>query len=320
MTLVTDPSHHLLEEKYRPSKLDDVIIPQPIKDGLKTQIKDGTVTSMIFVSPSPGSGKTTTAKAVAHELNTTPLVINASLENSIDEIRTKVIQYATTASMFSSGIKIVILDEADRLTKQAQDSLKGLMEQVSSNCSFILTTNYISRLEEPLISRCEVIEFTYSKEEQTKLAAKMCQRAFDILTEENITFDKKSVIEVVKKFSPDNRKILKVLQAYSKKHNNTIDVGILASMAGFDAETLITAMKAKKYDDVKTWCFNNYDRLGDDFYGSMFKTLQGCVVDQSIPQAVLTLNDYQRHHATVPDRFVHFLALCTELMMGVSFK
>lgn len=320
MTLVTDPRHHLLEEKYRPNNLDDIIIPQSIKDGLKAQIKEGKVTSMIFVSPGAGSGKSTTAFAVANELEVTPLLINASLDNSIDDIRMKVIQYATTASMFGSSIKIVILDEADRLSKQAQDSLKGLMEQVSANCSFILTTNYISRLEEPLISRCEVIEFTYSKEEQTKLAAKMCQRAFEILTEEGITFDKKSVIEVVKKFSPDNRKILKVLQAYSKKHNNTIDVGILATMSGFDSETLITAMKAKKYDDVKAWCFNNYDRLGDDFYGSMFKSLKDSVVDQSIPQSVLILNDYQRHHATVPDRFVHFLAMNTELMMGVSFK
>lgn len=319
MTLATDPKHHLWEERFRPDRLEDVIIPQHIKDGLKTQIKEGAVTSMLFYSPSPGTGKTTTAFAIAHELDVKPLYINASLNNSIDDIRMMVVQYATTANMFGSSIKIVILDECERLSTAAQESLKGLMEQVSKNCAFILTTNTKSRIVEPLVSRCDEIDFIYTTADQTALAAQMLKRVFAILEEEQVTYDKMAVVQVVKKFAPDNRKILKTLQAYHKKHG-TIDAGILGKLAGADIDALLSAMKQKKYDEVKTWCLNNFEMLGDDFYLRMFKTLEPVVVPQSVPQSVLTLNDYQRYHATVPDRFVHFLSLMTQLMMEVSFK
>lgn len=320
MSLITDPAHHLWEEKYRPSNLDDVIIPQSLKDGLKTQIKDGAISSLLLYSPAPGTGKTTTAYAIAHALDVEPLFINASLTNSIDEIRMNVVAYATSANMFNDSKKLVILDEGERLSSAAQESLKGLIEQVSSNCAFIITTNAKSRIIEPLRSRCDEIDFMYSDNDKTALAAQMCQRVFAILTEEGVVFDKMSVVQVVKKYAPDNRKILKTLQSYSQKNNKNIDAGILGKLAGADVESLLSAMKEKNYEDVKKWCMSNYERLGDDFYGKMFKTLEAAVVNQSVPQAVLTINDYQRFHATVPDRFVHTLALVTELMMNQQFK
>jgi replication-associated recombination protein RarA len=305
----TRPEHLLWEERYRPSRLAEVIIPEHLKNTLLKSIQEGGVPSMLFYSPSPGTGKTTVAKAVCEEQGIKPLFINASMDNSIEDIRVKVVQYATTASLFNQNKKVVILDEGERLSVAAQDSLKGLVEQVSSNCSFIITCNAKSRIIEPLRSRCDEYDFVYSNQEQVQLAAQMCKRVFEILALEGVTYDQASVIQ-----------ILKTLQVYAKGNDNVIDAGILGRLAGADTAALIEAMKAKKYDEVKTWCVNNFERLGDDFYGKTFKTFQSVLVPQSIPQAILILNDYQRHHATVPDRYVHFLALMTTLMMETSFK
>jgi DNA polymerase III delta prime subunit len=320
MSIAANPSHFLWEEKYRPASLDDVVIPDALKAALKGYVAEGAIPSMLFYSPSPGTGKTTTAFAIANGLDIKPLFINASLDNSIDDIRMKVVQYATSANMFNSSKKLVILDEGERLSSQAQESLKGLIEQVSGNCSFLITTNAKSRIIEPLKSRCTEIDFVYSAADQTKLAAMMLKRVFVILKEENVTFDQASLIQVVKKFAPDNRRILKTLQAYAKVNGNVIDAGILGKLSGYDSAALIEAMKGKKYDEVKSWCMNNYERLGDDFYLKMFKTLEPIVQPQSVPQIVLTMNDYQRYHATVPDRFIHFLSLMTQLMMETGFK
>lgn len=310
---------YIWAERYRPQTLEDVILPAKFKEDLKAHVAKGRIPSFLFYSPSPGTGKTTTAKALCNELGIKPLFINASLNNSIEDIRMKVVQYATTASLFGESQKVVILDECERLSPAAQESLKGLVEEVSSNCSFVLTCNTKSRVNEALRSRCTEVDFIYTQEDQMKLGAQMIKRCSEILTENNITFDIPSLAAVVKKYVPDNRKILGVLQQYSVK-TGTVDAGILGQLKGADQETLLTALKEKKFDVVKSWCFENHDRLGDEFYLQVFKSLEQVVVPQSVPGMVLVLNDYQRHHATVPDRFVHFLAMCTQLMIDVQFK
>ncbi len=311
--------HVVWAEKYRPATLDDVIIPEQFKTSLKAYIADGKVPNFIFFSQSPGTGKTTTAKAICNDLKIHSLFINASLHNSIDDIRTMVVQYATSASLIGSGRKVVILDEAERLSQAAQESLKGLIESVSKNCSFILTSNSKSKIVEPLRSRCTEVDFVYNADDILKIQAGMIRRCTDILKAENVEFELPVLVQLAKRFSPDNRKILNELQRYAKEFGK-IDSGILGRLRSFDAETLIGALKAKKFDEVKQWCFLNSDGLQDDFYNRLFKTLEPVLVPQSVPQSILTLNDYQRHHHIAPDKFIHFTALCTELMMNVQFK
>lgn len=317
---VTHPDQLVWSQKYRPKTLNDVIIPEAFKSALLEYLKGGRIPNFLFFSPSPGTGKTTTALAVCEDLGIQPLFINASMDNSIEDIRMKVVQYATTASLIGASQKVVVLDEAERLSSAAQDSLKGLIEQVSNNCSFILTCNTKSRIIEPLVSRCTEVDFIYNADDQKKLAAFMLRRSMQILEAEGVTYDKAVIAALVMKFAPDNRKILNELQKYATENGKNIDAGILGRLKGADQETLVQAMKDKKYDEVKLWVTNNTDRLGDDFYGRMFKTLEQVLVPQSVPQMSLTLNEYQRYHSVVPDRFVHFLALMTQLMMEIQFK
>lgn len=259
------------------------------------------------------------AKALCNELGIRPLFINASMDNSIEDIRVKVLQYATTVSLTGDSIKVVILDEAERLSQAAQDSLKGLIELVSANCRFILTTNSKGRIIDPLVSRCTEIDFVFGKDDQVAVSARMLRRCTEILNDRGVTFKLPVVAEVVKKYAPDNRKILNTLQQYAKG-NNTIDEGILGKLRSSDATALISAMRSKNYNEVKAWVFDNFEIMLDDFYLKLFKTLEPMLNPQSVPQLVLILNDYQRYHAVVPDKFVHFLSMCTEVMMQVEFK
>lgn len=305
-------------EKYRPAKIDDVILPKAIKEQFKGYVRDDQIQNMLLSSPTPGTGKTTVALALCEEMGIKPLFINASLNNSIEEIRVNVLQYATTVSLVSNSTKVVILDEAERLTPGAQDSLKGLIEMVSKNCRFILTANTKSRIIEPLRSRCPDVEFVYGKEDMKSLSAQMYKRACEILDAENVVYSKPVIAKLVTQYMPDNRKIIGKLQHYAAA-NKVIDEGILAQMIGGDITALLQAMKDKKFDLVKGWCFDNQDRLGDDFYGKMFAATETKVEKPSIPELVMILDEWQTKHKEVPDRFIHFLAMCTHVMMRCTF-
>ena len=142
----------LLVEKYRPSKIEDVVgFPQD-----KISINEG-LPHLLFYGP-PGTGKTTLAKIIIRMLGADHIILNASDERGIDTIRDKVKVFASTKST-SGNIKIIFLDESDHLTPDAQTSLRNLMETYSSNCRFILTANYLNRIIDPLQSRCQMIEF-----------------------------------------------------------------------------------------------------------------------------------------------------------------
>lgn len=308
----------LWTQKYRPQKIADVILPKSIKELFEGYVREGQMQSMLLTSASPGTGKTTVALALCAEMGIRPLFINASMDNSIEDIRVKVVNYATTVSLVSNSTKVVVLDEAERLTPAAQDSLKGLMEQVSKNCRFILTANAKSRIIEPLRSRCTEVEFAYSKEDSKASAAMMYKRACEILDQEGIVYSKAVVAKVVTKYVPDNRSVLAALQKYAIA-NKVIDEGILGQLAAADTSVLIDALKAKKFMEVKQWCFDNQDKLTDDFYGKLFTTLESRLQVASVPEAVLIIDEWQSKHSVVPDRYIHFLAMMTNLMMQVQF-
>lgn len=316
--LKTNPEHFLWTEAYRPD-FEGVIIPPDLKDRLRKFMDGGKIPSFIFYSPSPGTGKTTTARAMAAYMNSEPLFINASTENSIDTIRTLVVQYATTSNIFGDGMKVVILDEADRLSPAAQDGLKGVMEAVSHNCAFILTCNNKGRIIEALRSRATEVDFMYTTEQQIQLSTLMLKRLMTILQELNIEFDVKALAALTKRYAPDNRKLLQMTQHYARL-NGKIDSGILAEADSKDIANLFAALKSKVYPDMLRWCTNNADSIGDDFYRILYNLISPKVDDNSHAQLILLLNDYQRYHSVVPDRFLHLSALCTNIMMEVNIK
>ena len=144
-------------EKYRPQVLEDYVGNEVIKNKIADYLKQGSIQNLLFHGVA-GTGKTTLAKLITKNLNCSVLYINASDERGIDTIRDKIIPFAFTKGF--KAVKIVILDEADYLTPQAQATLRNTMETFSSSTRFILTCNYLERIISPLQSRCQTFEIT----------------------------------------------------------------------------------------------------------------------------------------------------------------
>ena len=148
-------------EKYRPTTVDECILPSNLKQTFKEFVKQKTLPNMIL-SGGAGVGKTTVAKAMINEIGATSMMINGSEESGIDVLRTKIKNFASTSSL-EGGRKYLILDESDYLNPQStQPALRGFMEEFHKNCGFILTCNYKNRLIEPLHSRCSGVDFKIS--------------------------------------------------------------------------------------------------------------------------------------------------------------
>jgi DNA polymerase III delta prime subunit len=304
-------------EKYRPTNINDCILPDELKKTFGLFVKDKHIPNLIL-SGGPGVGKTTVAKAMLDEIGATYMMINGSEESGIDVLRTKIKNFASTVSL-EGGRKYIILDEADYLNAQStQPALRGFMEEFHKNCGFILTCNYKNRLIPPLHSRCSVIDFIIPNSEKPKLAQNFFTRIQEILGKENIQFDTKAVAELLNKHFPDWRRVLNELQRYST--SGRIDAGILVNMSEANINELIKSLKEKEFTNVRKWIVNNLDndpvRIFRRVYDSLYDHLDG----STIPHAVVIIAEYQHKAAFVSDHEINLLACMTELMGQVKFK
>ena len=148
-------THSLLVEKYRPNVLENYVGNENIKKSISKYLEQNDIQNLIFYGPA-GTGKTTLAKLIVNNLDCESIYINASDERGIETIRDKVSSFASVASF--KPLKVVILDEADFLTIQAQASLRNIIETFSRTTRFIMTCNFVERIIDPLQSRCQVLK------------------------------------------------------------------------------------------------------------------------------------------------------------------
>lgn len=303
-------------QKYRPKKIDDCILPVATKDLVKEFVATGRIPSFLF-SGGPGCGKTTLAKAICHELGAEYLFINASNENGIDVLRTKIMQFASTISL-SDAKKVVILDEADFLNQNTvMPALRGFIEEFSSNVSFIFTCNYKNRIIEPLQSRLTLVEFKISKEEKQQLASQMLRRTTQILEEEGIEYDKKAVAGLVAKFFPDFRKTISELQRYST--TGRIDSGVLTNFDESSFKELIAFLKEKNFTKIRQWVANNSpDSVS--FFRKMYDDVSPLLVPSVVPIFILHIAEYQYKASFAADAEINIVAFLIEFMRDCQFQ
>jgi len=304
-------------EKYRPTKIEDTILPESLKKTFQKIVTGGELPNMLFTGTA-GLGKTTVARALCNELDCDYILINGSEEGNIDTLRTKIKQFASSVSL-QGGYKVVILDEADYLNPQStQPALRGFIEEFSNNCRFILTCNFKNRIIEPLHSRCGVYEFNTSKKDMVDLCQNFMARCQLILSNEQIKYDDKPVAELIMKFAPDWRRVLNELQRYSI--NGIIDSGILNNIKDKNYDDLFSHLKNKDFKKMRNWVVNNIDTDASAIFRAMYDRMSDKVAPQSIPQLVLILADYQYKNAFVADHELNVVACLTEVMSDVQFN
>lgn len=309
--------HFLWTEKYRPKTIDECILPEDLKETFRQYVQAGQLPNLLLAGTA-GVGKTTVARALCSEIGAEYMFINGSEESGIDVLRNKIRQFASTISLTDSK-KVVIIDEGEHLNANStQPALRAFIEEFASNCRFIITCNFKNRVIEPLHSRCAVIDFKIQPADKAEMMKQFAQRIVRILKQENITFDMKVIAQLIQKHYPDFRRIINELQRYSV--SGTIDTGIFVNLTEDNYKALWSAMKTKKFNDVRKWVAVNSDIDMAQLYHNLYCKADDFVVPPSLPQLIITLAEYQYRSAFVADQEINTMACLTEIMSGVTFK
>ena len=303
---------------YRPRTIEDCILPQRLKTSFQKYVNDGAVPSLTLTG-TPGVGKTTVAKAMLEQIGCDYLVINGSSDNGIGILRTRMTNYATSLSM-NGRRKVIIIDEADYLTPECQAAMRGVIEDVSDNCSFILTCNFKSKLIPALHSRAPIIEFRLVNEERPAMAQELLGRIKDILTKEKVTWTDDSVlIEVIMKYFPDYRKILNTLQHHAAQCNNVITTEILSDGVGGNIQEVLGYMKDKHFRKLRQWVAK-YSDDPTQVYRMLYEVADTKFTPNTFPDAILIIADNLQKSAFSADQEITMIGCFVELMTRCELR
>lgn len=289
-------------EKYKPQKVQDVVLPQKLKDKIQGYVNKKDIPNMLLKSDTGGTGKTALSHQVITDMKSEALWINASLERGIDVLRGKIQKFASSSS-FDDNLKIVILDEIDGTSIDLQKALRGFLDSFSSNCRFIMTCNYSEQIIPQLLNRLEIYDFdALDKKEMLKPTF---EKLKTILEAENIEYNPKDVQELIKQNYPSIRGMISDLQKFSSSGMLEFNQEDLGGSSTFD-----DVMKAQDYMDM----LERVNALNTP--GSMFTHLYNDLShfkDASLPQVIVTLAKYQEMNSHVRDKHLNLGACLTEL-------
>lgn len=294
-------------EKFRPGTLDGYVGNEHIIEKVKIYLKSGDVPHLLFYG-NAGTGKTTLAKIIANNVDADVMYVNASDENNIETVRTKIKNFASTVGF--RQWKIVILDEADYMTPNGQAALRNLMETFSKTTRFILTCNYVEKIIDPIQSRCQTFAITPpSKKEVAK-------RIVDILNEQQVNYKMEDVATIINAGYPDIRRVLNSCQRQVIDNNLIIDKASLVQ-----ANYMTKVLDILKSDQSVKDSFANIRQVIADSKVQDFTALYKFLFDEldnyakgHIGPVILILAEAQYQDAFAVDKELHVMSMIVKLV------
>ena len=302
-----DMKQSVFYERYKPSTVNDLVIPEGIKSKLQRYTQTQDVPNIGLFSSSPGTGKSSTANAIIKDIGGEALWINATMEKGIDVLRGKVQKFASQTS-FDDKIKIVVMDEFDHFSKDGQAAFRGFIDEFSVNCRFIFTGNYKEKIIQPLLDRLEVYDFNaFNKAEMVK---PIFERLRFILDNEGVQYDPKELVPVINTYYPRIRSMVGALQKFTKDGVFHVSEGELDDVNTFDR--VMHWVSPSTYLEMIT----EVNRLNSpsSMYTYLYNNASKYFQPQHYPQVVLTIAKYQHMDASVRDQNLNLSACLTELM------
>jgi replication factor C small subunit len=295
--------HTLFTEKYRPDTLEGYIGNDDFKSSLQQWIDTNDVPHLLLCGGA-GTGKTTAAKLIVNNINCDYVYINCSDENGIDTIRDKVKSFASAASFKPQ--KVVIMDEADFLTINAQAALRNVIETFSLTTRFIFTCNYVERIIDPIQSRTIVFELTPPSMQDVAF------KCVEILDLEDVTYTKADIVRIVKQTYPDIRKSLNLLQSSIK--NGDLQQSREVTNFNQTSDQIITLLKGqniKNFTTIRQLVMDSNVRDYNELYRVLFER-----ADEFTNSAIATLiiADYQYKSIMAPDKEITFCGCIAKLL------
>lgn len=300
--MIKPPASFIWFEKYRPQTLEEIILPEPVKNAIKEFGTQENIPHLMFVGK-PGLGKTSLAKIIAKSvIKCQYLYINASDENGIDAIRTKVVSFSQTKSI-DGRIKIIILDECDGLTQDAQKALRNVMEEFHKVTRFILTANFGHKIINALTSRCQKFDIQISKSQFT-------EHLGTILTKESIQFESSQIESIAEQYYPDLRLAINELQKNSR--SGVLQVNNSKQNIALVKGILINVLSKKDCTIIRRHVIENEEVFNGDYPGllrQLFNFINEFEFDEKVKRKMLvTIADHLYKSAFVMDQEINFYA------------
>ena len=299
-------SHSLWVEKYRPTTIDTYIGNEHLKSKVSVYLESGDLPHLLLFGKA-GTGKTTLAKLLVNNIDCDYLYINASDENNVETVRSKVKNFAST--MGFKDYKVIILDECDYITPNAQAALRNLMETFSKHCRFILTCNFVERIIDPIQSRCQAFQVIPPNKQD------VAKHLHNILTQENINYEREDLGLLVNSGYPDIRRVINGAQRQSVEGILTIDKQSIV-----ENDYKLKLLKILETQDKKS-AFNNIRQLVADSKVTDFADLFRLLYDEvdtygkgHIAACILVIAKYELSDAQVVDKEINAMAMIIELL------
>jgi DNA polymerase III delta prime subunit len=299
--------HSLWVEKYRPQTLSEYVGNETVKETIQQYLDNNDIPHLLLHGKA-GTGKTTLAKLIVNTIKCDSMIINASDENNVDTVRNKVKNFAS--SMGFAGFKIIILDEFDYMTPNAQAILRNLMETFSKHCRFILTCNYHEKIIDPIKSRCQTFAITPPTKKDVAI------QVTRILDAEKIKYDVKNVADIISSYYPDIRRILNTCQLQSAKGELKVDHQIMVE-SNFQTK-LVDLLKAN--DDKRNMFMNIRQAVADNRlndYSEMYSMLYSRVDEYAAgntANVILTIAEGLSKDALVVDKEIVFMSTIIQIL------